>query len=114
MSFAFIPRKVGKKAPATSIPASAGNSKGKAAAVNLPAATLASTVLAPRADEELAEEFAILVVLSLTEYALWANADLRRRMEQTPEDEHGCMNYSWKSPLNVFNAIDQLFLSDTS
>ncbi|KAJ4499077.1 hypothetical protein C8R41DRAFT_83332 [Lentinula lateritia] len=89
MSFAFIPRKVGKKAPATSIPASAGNSKGKAAAVNLPAATLASTVLAPRADEELAEEFAILVVLSLTEYALWANADLRRRMEQTPEDEHG-------------------------
>ncbi|KAJ3882383.1 hypothetical protein F5051DRAFT_394715 [Lentinula edodes] len=89
MSFAFIPRKVGKKAPATSIPASAGNSKGKAAAVNLPAAPLASTVPAPRADEELAEEFAILVVLSLTEYALWANADLRRRMEQTLEDEHG-------------------------
>ncbi|KAJ3853301.1 hypothetical protein EV368DRAFT_39219, partial [Lentinula lateritia] len=89
MSFAFIPRKLGKKAPATSIPASAGNSKGKAAAVNLPAAPLASTVPAPRADEELAEEFAILVVLSLTEYALWANADLRRRMEQTPEDEHG-------------------------
>ncbi|KAJ3864144.1 hypothetical protein EV359DRAFT_41648 [Lentinula novae-zelandiae] len=107
MSFAFIPRKVSKKAPATSIPASAGNSKGKAAAINLPAATLASTVPAPRVDEELAEEFAILVVLSLTEYALWANADLRRRMEQTPEDEHGCMNYSWKSPLNVFNAIDQ-------
>ncbi|KAJ4489622.1 hypothetical protein C8J55DRAFT_547634 [Lentinula edodes] len=90
MSFAFIPRKLGKKALTTSIPAPpAGNSKGKAAAVNLPAAPSTSTVPAPRADEELAEEFAILVVLSLTEYALWTNADLRRQMEETPEDEHG-------------------------
>ncbi|KAJ4476649.1 hypothetical protein J3R30DRAFT_316025 [Lentinula aciculospora] len=91
MSFAFVPRKVGKKPPASAA-GTFGDSKGKGPAVNvLPYTTSAATVSTSRTNENsaLVEELASLVVLSLTEYALWANGDFRRRMEQATEDEHG-------------------------
>ncbi|KAJ3984322.1 hypothetical protein F5890DRAFT_1554188 [Lentinula detonsa] len=98
MPFTFIPRNVGKKTQTLiSIPTSAAashlNSKGKMPAVDsLPRnPSLPASVPASRTDENSmpAEEIAILVALSLTEYTLWANGDLRRRIEQTTESESG-------------------------
>ncbi|KAJ3798108.1 hypothetical protein GGU11DRAFT_682260, partial [Lentinula aff. detonsa] len=98
MSFTFIPRNVGKKTQTSiSIPTSAAgshfNSKGKRPAVeSLPRnPSLPTSVPASHTDESSmpAEEIAILVALSLTEYTLWANGDLRRQIEQTTEGESG-------------------------
>ncbi|KIK62454.1 hypothetical protein GYMLUDRAFT_242628 [Collybiopsis luxurians FD-317 M1] len=80
MSFAFIPRKVGKNAQ--SKPAVKNS-------FNRPPPPSVSTISASkepptRSNEDLgwAEEIAILVVLSLTNYQLWANGDIRRRLEE--------------------------------
>ncbi|KAJ4000291.1 hypothetical protein F5050DRAFT_1804256 [Lentinula boryana] len=98
MPFTFIPRNVGKKTQtSSSIPTSAAGShfisKGKRPAVDsLPRnPSIPNSVPTSHTDESSvpAEEIAILVALSLTGYTLWANGDLRRRIEQTTEGESG-------------------------
>ncbi|KAF5392290.1 hypothetical protein D9757_001451 [Collybiopsis confluens] len=90
MSLAFIPRKLGKKTGAPSTTASTSGSqistdiKAKNPALN-DAAPSASTSHVDDNSATLAEEVAALVVLSMTDHEIWANGDLRRRLEESNE-----------------------------
>ncbi|KAJ3824021.1 hypothetical protein EV361DRAFT_353297 [Lentinula raphanica] len=107
MSFAFVPRNVGKKTQKTQVSNSTArnsnfvDSKGKGVATNTfphtPPVPSTTASLTSHTDEGsvLVEEISTLLALSLTEYALWANGDMRRRIEQTTEDENGFVPLSY-------------------
>ncbi|KAJ3764313.1 hypothetical protein EV360DRAFT_65613 [Lentinula raphanica] len=114
MSFAFVPRNVGKKTQKNQVSNSTArnsnfvDSKGKGVATNTfphtPPVPGTTASLTSHTDEGsvLVEEISTLLALSLTEYALWANGDMRRRIEQTTEDENGFVPLSYilkQSPL---------------
>lgn len=94
MSFAFVPRKVGNK-KATSISfASEGTSKpnvqSSTPSQSHSAAAPLSLLSADESSQAFADDLAILVILSLTEYALWADGDMRRRIEEQTEGGEQC------------------------
>lgn len=94
MSFAFVPRKVRNKKATSASFVSEGSSKANGQLL-IPSQShsAAATLSLSLADERLqafADDLAILVILSLTEYALWADGDMRRRIEERTEGEEQC------------------------
>ncbi|KAJ3723895.1 hypothetical protein C8R42DRAFT_719782 [Lentinula raphanica] len=84
MSFAFVPRNVGKGVATNTFP-------------HTPPVPSTTASLTSHTDKGsvLVEEISTLLALSLTEYALWANGDMRRRIEQTTEHENGFVPLSY-------------------
>lgn len=115
MSFAFVPRKVGnKKATSTSFPSegsSKANDRSLVPSQSHPAAAPLSLLSPDESLQAFADDLAILVILSLTEYALWADGDMRRRIEERTEGEEQCkflFPYAFREKLLFFCFISHI------